>query len=370
MKTRIASLALLATSVAALSAFSASADQPRNGARAMFGVIPANAPWHKPPKHKPATQISQWNGSFKDHHAITRTFTMIGPDPSKDNTTTVIPFQVVPVIFTYAAFGNQKFNPLKDHYDNGQKVMDNFLGSPLVQSTVSFKSGGEKMGKTQYINAYQRANFWLRNVKRKTGYNVVLGDPEMLPAMKITVQSGQGVVQQNPFGTIDTGTYGFGAMDVQINNYIEAHNEVTPDKFVFFVSDNVFLVSGGCCIGGYHTATAPQPGGQTYGYTTLVTEQHTGQFSQDVSAASHEIGEWMDDPFTNNRVGCNDNSILENGDPLVKPPNYGGIPYTVDGFTYNLQNLVNIAYFGSPDWSVNKQRDFQGLFPTLICPGQ
>ncbi|MBV9571507.1 MAG: hypothetical protein JO056_09735 [Alphaproteobacteria bacterium] len=369
MKTRIASLALLATSVAALSAFSASADQPRNGARAMFGVIPADAPWHKAPQ-RGAAQISQWNGIFKDHHGTTRNFTMIGPDPSKDNSTTVIPFQVVPVIFTYAAFHNQKFNPMKDKYPNGQKVMDNFLASPLVQSNVSFKSGKTKVGKTQYIDAYQRANFWLNNVQKNKNYHVVLGDPQMLPAMKITVQSGQGTIMQNPFGTIDVGTYGFGAMDVQINNYINAHHEVTPDQFVFFVSDNIFLVSGGCCIGGYHTATARQPGGQTYGYTTLVTEQKTGSFSQDVSAASHEIGEWMDDPFTDNIVGCQDNSILENGDPLVDPPNYGGIPYKVGDFTYNLQNLVNVAYFGAPEWSANKQQDFQGLFPNLICPGQ
>ena len=368
MKTRVASLALLATSVAALSAFSASADQSKwNGARPMFGVIPANAPWHKA-QNIPAKQLSQWAGSFKDHHDITRNFTMVGTDPSKTNSTTTIPMQIVPVVFTYAAFGNQKFNPLKDKYPNGEKVMDNFLNSPVLQSNVSFKSGGEKVGKTQYIDAYQRANFWLKNVKKNTNYHVVLGAPEILPAMKITVQSGQGVVQQNPFGAIDTGTYGFGAMDVQINNYIDAHSEVTPDRFVFFVSDNVFLVSGGCCIGGYHTATAPQPGGQTYGYTTLVTEK--GSFSQDVSAASHEIGEWMDDPFTNNRVGCNDNSILENGDMLVSLPNYGGYKYTVNGFDYNLQDLGNIAYFGAPEWSVNKLHDFQNARPGMLCPGQ
>ena len=47
MTTRLASLALLATSVMALSAYSATADQANwNGARPMFGVIPANAPWH------------------------------------------------------------------------------------------------------------------------------------------------------------------------------------------------------------------------------------------------------------------------------------------------------------------------------------
>jgi hypothetical protein len=58
--------------------------------------------------------------------------------------------------------------------------------------------------------------------------------------------------------------------------------------------------------------------------TTLVTEAKS--FSQDVSALTHEIGEWMDDPFTTNRVHCQDNGIMENGDPLVSLPNYGGYP--------------------------------------------
>ena len=37
-----------------------------------------------------------------------------------------------------------------------------------------------------------------------------------------------------------------------------------------------------------------------------------GDFSQDVSALSHETGEWYDDPLTNNGVAC---GILEVGDP-------------------------------------------------------
>jgi hypothetical protein len=375
MKTRIASLALLATSVVALSAYSAIADQAKwNGARPMFGVIPANAPWHaataKAQKdRKPAAQISQWNGSFTDHHNVKRTFTMIGPDPSSNNSTTTIPLQIVPVVFTYPNFGNKTFNPKKDTYSNGETVMHNFVNSPLLKSNVKFKSGGEVMGKTQYIDAYQRANFWQANVQQNSNYHVVLGSPTMLKPLKISVASGQGVVEQNPFGTQQIGTYGFGLMDQKINGYIASHNQVTPDQFVFFVSDNIFLTSGGCCIGGYHTATAPQPGGQTYGYTTLVTEDQS--FSEDTSAASHEIGEWMDDPFTNNHVGCNDNSILENGDPLVQSlPEFGNYEYTANGFTYHLQDLVNIAYFGAPNLSVNNLHDFQNAKPGFTCPGQ
>lgn len=371
MTLRVASLALLATSMAALSAFSASADQA-NSVRPMFGVIPANAPWHAATDklvraRKPASQISQWNGSFTDHHSTNRTFTMIGPDPAKSNATTTIPLEIVPVIFNYKS-AKTKFDPSKDKYSDGETVLDNFTNSPLIKSEIDFKSGGQDLGTTQYIDAYQRGNFWGYGVSKNTNYHAVLGSPTILKPLKITVQSGQGVVETNPFGTQKVGTYNFGTMDGQINTYIRGHKEVTPDQFVFFVSHNIFLTSGGCCIGGYHTATASQPGGQTYGYTTLVTE--AGSFSQDVSAASHEIGEWMDDPFTDNRVGCQDNSILENGDPLEGRSNYGGFPYKVGNFTYNLQDLVYIDYFGAPDsWPVNKLKSFNQL-ETNYCPGQ
>jgi hypothetical protein len=370
MKTRIASLALLATSVAALSAGSVSADQ----ARPMLDKFPVRAPYHAVTDkivraRKPAAQISQWKGSFKDHHGTTRTFVMIGPDPSQSNATTTIPIEVVPVIFKYPAFNKMKFNPKTDKYSDGETVLQNFLNSPLMKSEVDFKSGGQDLGTTQYIDAYQRGNFWGGDVKHNTNYHVVLGSPTILKPLKVTVQSGQGVVETNPFGTQKIGTYGFNAMDSQINSYIQSHSQITPDTFVFFISHNIFLTSGGCCIGGYHFSTGTQSTSQTYGYTTLVTE--AGSFSQDVSAASHEIGEWMDDPMPGlNNVGCGDNSWLENGDPLEGRANYGGIGYKVNGFTYNLQDLVYINYFGAPDTlPVGGLKSFNQLEQSY-CPGQ
>jgi hypothetical protein len=368
MKTRIASLAMLAASATALTIASASAEQ----VRPILDKFPGRQPYHAitdkiVKARKPAASISQWHGSFKDNHGTTRNFVMIGPDPSTNNSTTTIPFFVVPVVMKYAAFGNQTFNPKTDTYSNGQTVLKNFLASPLVKSVIDFQSGGEDMGKTQYIDAFQRGTFW-NSVKTNTNYHVVLGSPTVLKPMKITVQSGQGVVEKNPFGSQQVGTYGFGPMDSQINSYIQSHSAITPDTFVFFISHNIFLTSGGCCIGGYHYSTSRSTTSQSYGYTTLVTEH---SFSQDVSAASHEIGEWMDDPFPgNNVVGCNDNGWLEVGDPEEGFSNWGGVGYKHKGFTYNLQDLVYMPYFGAPkSTSVNSQWSFNNL-ETHVCPGQ
>jgi hypothetical protein len=39
--------------------------------------------------------------------------------------------------------------------------------------------------------------------------------------------------------------------------------------------------------------------------------------------------------------------ILEVGDPEEGFANYGAFPYTLNGFTYNLQDLVYLEYFGA-----------------------
>ena len=99
-------------------------------------------------------------------------------------------------------------------------------------------------------------------------------------------------------------------------------------------------ISGGCCIGGYHSARLPA---QSYSVFDYIGK--AGVFAQDVSALSHELGEWLDDPFTNNNSPC---GIYENGDPLEGEANYGDYAYTVGTMTYHLQDLAQPPYFSSP----------------------
>jgi hypothetical protein len=370
MKTRFASLALLATSVVVSFAVTATANSADkwNGAKPMFAVIPHNAPGHYAPV-KPAANLAQWSGSFKDRLNNTINYVMVGTDPHNTNTTTTVNVVLIPVKMIYgSANGNMTFNPKRDTYPGGQKVIANMLNSPVFNN-IDYVQGGVDVGNTQYIDAYQRANFWQTNVQNESNYHVLLKITTTERPLKITVQSAQGKVITNPFGTIKVGTMDINAFDSQLNTYISGHSaDIHPDVLPLFVTDNIYLTSGGCCIGGYHSARGGAPSGQTYAYTTLVTEAKS--FSQDVSALTHEIGEWMDDPFTTNRVHCQDNGIMENGDPLVSLPNYGGYPYKLSGFTYNLQDLVFIGYFGSPDVSVNNYRDFQNAKPGDLCPGQ
>ena len=93
---------------------------------------------------------------------------------------------------------------------------------------------------------------------------------------------------------------------------------------------------------------------------TLAGTKIPGQV-KDVSALWHEVGEWADDPLVVNVNGNNTPCrSLEVGDPLENNANYGAYPYTVNGFTYNLQDLVTLPYFGAPSTtSVNSEFTFQ-----------
>jgi hypothetical protein len=77
----------------------------------------------------------------------------------------------------------------------------------------------------------------------------------------------------------------------------------------------------------------------------------------DVAVLSHEVAEWVDDPFHSNSTYCG--GPLEVGDPLAwYPSSY--YSYVSNGTTYHLQDLVFLRYFGANiDTSINDQWSFQ-----------
>jgi hypothetical protein len=296
---------------------------------------------------------------------------MVGTSPISTNVTTTIPVYIIPVKLKYGKKnGNRAFDPQNTVLSNGKTVINNIIASPIFNPGVNFTQGGTNLGTTQYIDAFQRGNFW-KSVHKKanSGYHVLLGTPTVLKEQSITVSATLGQVVNNPFGSGIVGTYDINAFDGKLQTYMKKFSQLNPGVLPLFITYNIYLTEGGgCCIGGYHSANGPQPGGQTYSYSTYVDS--SGAFSQDVSALSHEIGEWLDDPFVDNGVNCQDNGILEVGDPLEGNANYGAYPYSLGGFTYNLQSLVFIGYFGAPkSTSVHSWYAFQNDM-SHVCPGQ
>jgi hypothetical protein len=94
--------------------------------------------------------------------------------------------------------------------------------------------------------------------------------------------------------------------------------------------------------------------------------------------ADQRLGGVFNNPFGSGIVGTYDINAfdsliqgwMEVGDPLEGESNYGGYPYTLGGFTYNLQSLVLIGYFRGPKSdSVNSWLSFQNDEKN-VCPGQ
>ena len=338
----------------------------------MFLVIPKDVPWHHQlPSHRPGAQLTQWNGSFTDQHGLTVNYTMVGGDPSTTNRTTKTPVVIVPVIMVYgAANGNMTFDPTTTIVFRDRTVVKNTLVSPLFTKGIDYVQGGVDLGTTQYIDAFQRGNFWSL-VSTHPNYHTILGRPLVEPPVTYNVPAGLGMVESNPFGSGNIGTMEVDVFDQQVQTWISQITDINPGVLPIFLTYNIYLTEPGgqvAYIGGYHSAVSGQPGGQTYSYATYVDSP--GAFAQDVSALSHEIGEWEDDPFVDNSVNCADNTSMEDGDPLENNPNYGGFPYTYRNFTYNLQSLVFIDYFGAPtSTSVNSWLSFQNDEQSR-CPGQ
>ena len=373
MKKRLGALTLLAASVSLPCMVAAATDT--FPAKPMFKVGPYHNDIIAP--HRAAKNLPQWNGSYTDLTKKTITFTQIGGNPATTNTTSTVKVLIIPIKFVMTQSGKQYiFDPLATLSDNkGRTVPQAMVASPLFSTKLDFApqwgscASGKTcvdLGQTQYIDAFQRGTWWGNNVSSNTSYHVIL-KPKVEPEQEIDVTCTSGCVGSE-FG-VQVGLYNFGTMDTKLRTFMKSITDVNPGVFPLFVSFDVYLTSGGCCIGGYHDSLSGPPGGQTYGYSTYV--DHPGAFSQDVEALSHEIGEWMDDPFIGyNNVNCQDNGWMEVGDPLENGPDYGGFKYKSRGYTWNLQSLVYMPYFGAPTSdSANSWYAIQDDM-SHVCPGQ
>ena len=242
--------------------------------------------------------------------------------------------------------------------------------SPLVNNAL-FDVGGTIVGKVQYTDSLQRAEFW--NALGEDGredYHLRLDPVVTLSPIRInipaTAPDGKTVLgvtlpstpfaSCNPLGIID-----FNFFDKLIQTSLlpaVASQGVGPDTFPIFLFHNV--VTGvqpltsllNCCFLGYHSSTSTVPF-QTYSPLEFDTTGLFGAGGSDTSVMSHEVAEWANDPFGDNLtpawggtgqvpVGfCQNN--LEVGDPLTGS-SFSPIVMP-NGFTYHLQELTFFSWF-------------------------
>ncbi|MGH9430571.1 MAG: hypothetical protein ACRD3T_03430 [Terriglobia bacterium] len=305
----------------------------------------------------PATAtVTNWSGSFVSG-GHTYPYTMVGTDPSSTDTTTTVTAYIIPV---RVGCHGHVYDP-KHVLPNGRTVIANTTASPIFNSGIDFVQSGTDLGNTQYEDAFQRGNFW-GDVVTNTSYHLLL-NVQVLPEQSLRVPTRDCSIG-NPFGFGNVAIVNINYFDAQLQSIISKSTTITPSSFPIALTYDLYLSENsglsGCCIGGYHSDFGSLSAPQTYAQFTYIP--NTGQFSQDVSALSHEAGEWVDDPFVDNSTpvmgGCD--GILEVGDPLENEPNFGTYPYNLGGFTYHLQDLVFLDFFsGNNSLQVNGWWTFQ-----------
>jgi hypothetical protein len=318
-----------------------------------------------------ATPLPLWTYSVTGYDNGTYSGTAIGRSPySRGKATTTIPLQVIPLIITInnGAGNNVTYDPTAPDscVTGGLTDVSVITGSPIFTNNT-WTMNGVNVGNTQYIDAFQRAQYW----------SLVAGSPYHLIFNESTL-SGQSL-SFGSSGTLGGGTnYPAGTFTgqncpvgvVNINNLDAAVqtliNSLSPTvnvgTFPMFLTKNVFMAETGdsifssCCVLGYHS-------GVTVGSNLLVYSPFsidtTGIFGGGyVSTISHEIAEAVNDPTGNNPTppwgaegqvtAGNCQSNFEVGDPLspgFPTPTNSFSVNGGNGLTYKLQELAFFNWF-------------------------
>jgi hypothetical protein len=304
-------------------------------------------------------------------------YTIVGKNPAikVSNASTTVNAEIVPVIMKFS--NGDTWDPTKtDSCDPGASALTRTQNSPIVK-TQAHKFGGTSVGTVQVTNAFQRAEFW--KDAQPTGINPSYGVNLSFKTLKpVTINVPNADAATAP---ISCGNGLLGAAEINwLDNHLQTvvipslkSQGVGTTTFPIFVLHNFVeyvTTTSNCCVLGYHNTFNTSAGAQTYG---LAMYDNSGAFSgsSDISAMSHEVAEWQNDPDTINPTpawghigqvsGCQSN--LEVGDPL------SGTTFNdaLGGFTYHPQELAFFSWFyhQKPSLGVNGWYSDQGTFKTF-----
>jgi hypothetical protein len=244
---------------------------------------------------------------------------MVGGDPYATGTgTTTVSVPIIGIHLVFASGGETDATAVGSDCNMTTSPVQSALNSPVFSSSVAG---------TQYVDAFQRANFGdaTGSAGSSPTYHLLLSGsqgPEL--TLDVPLADGSAVpfdCGANPNaieGEVDEDW-----LDTQITAAMPTLAGVSPGVVPIFLLYNTFMsLAGGLGIaGGYHTVLPSNL--QTY---AVADYQEIGLpfASFDVNAMAHEMVEWATDPFVDNIVptwghigqdsGCL--SILEAADPL------------------------------------------------------
>ena len=354
-----------------------------------------------------ARTVPHWTFQYTDPtNHVTYTITMAGSDPRLGGTSEIHTV-IIPLKMTFVAAGqdlsslvNQGYagfvpNVYNHTFDGTTKVAQTLASPEFTDFSYPAVLGGDT---GQNGDVYLRAQF----NKIASSYHVKLVNDAVLPTVTLDVPSAKGIAYERPVpewrqaNGLQTNLELTGLAEstwfsTQLQSLMGSL-QIDSTTVPIFLTDNVLLYTKGpgagylnCCILGYHGAGMPIGHGagsakgqgaqpvQTFMYSAYVTPgTYSGFLSDylvnprsapaptrglsDIHALSHEVGEFLDDPFVNNAVlpwksltatqyPCT--GVLEVGDPVV------GVWYGLNGNTdanaygqWHPEDLVFAQWFG------------------------
>jgi hypothetical protein len=330
--------------------------------------------------------IPLWNGALPSP-AEAYPFVMVGTDPAQGSVTTTVPTVIVPLIFQFHNGGTHGLNPTLDTCSGPHSALNLVRNSPIFQS-VPFTAGPTSLGTTQFLDAFQRGNFWNDVSTTSPNYHILLSKTGQTAAVVVSVPTSEG--SWMPLNGNKCPRVGLVDIDwfdgTIVSRLLSRMAALKPTVFTIFLTYNVFLTeSGQCCDLGYHSQIYGTKGMQTYAVAAYPDPNLFDEASiQDINPLSHEVAEWLDDPLTETDVNitpawgdvgefggvgdCSD--YLEVGDPLTGTD--FAVPNPKTHFTYHPQDLTFHYWYaqGGSSSSVNGWYDWQDNFGSSAeaCP--
>ena len=372
--------------VAAIAGFGQAAPQMK-GPQGRYAVVPLHGTTLNEARISAAaaTTIPMWDYSITSPlDGVQYSGTMVGRSPFFHGArTTNVPTVIVPVEIVMpdgGVFDPTVPDPTCLPSPSGTTALALVQQSPVLQP-ATYTLGGTIVGTTQYSDAFQRSNFWTNVSATGDRYHTMLSPVTTIGKITVNVTAANGM-------TYASGGCGqIGVMDINWwqtyveSNIIPSLRTVNPTIMPAFVFYNVVMAQGttsltgsSCCILGYHSAFGTPV--QTYSVADFDATTLFGPASSAISALSHEVAEWMDDPLGTNltpawgnigqATACQNN--LEVGDPLSGT----FFPSLVmsNGVTYTPQELAFFSWFyrQSPSIGVKGWYSGNGTFTTGAGP--
>lgn len=330
---------------------------------------PANDPAAAADVRSAGSSLPLWTAQVKFDNK-TYPFTMVGETPlGKNAGTTRVKLVIVPLRFVFNNGTLDATKALPNCSPAGATTM--IAQSPLFKN-VPFKSGNINIGNSQFIDLFQRQNFWGYIAKNNPRYHLLF-TPSQVGVVQISVNDTVQSMKCTTGANGGLGSVDFNGFDALIRSTLipKLKKYINPSVIPIFVAYDV--VFGGAA--GYHDVYKTSGGEQVYGVTTYLD---VGNSALNTEVGSHEFAEFTDDPFVTNptpawgHVGQDPNSCqanLEPGDPLTGE-NWAFVKMS-NGFTYELTDLANFSWFyrESPSFAANGFYTMFNFFsgPQGIC---